>query len=112
MVAGNLGLEAQLAGPDIPGDILLHTWPKVSPGDELEGLTNPGVSAELMVMVLSQDVQADLLMVQGIDLSVPKQELVVGGEGEEAVVVDLISRSVLRVVLSEEGVLGGIANLV
>ncbi|KAG6883381.1 hypothetical protein C0993_006484 [Termitomyces sp. T159_Od127] len=63
-------------------------------------------------MVLGQDVQVDLLMVRGIDLSVPEQESVVGGEGEGVVVVGFIGGGGSRVVLSEESVLGGIANLV
>ncbi|KAG6882662.1 hypothetical protein C0993_009679, partial [Termitomyces sp. T159_Od127] len=69
-VVGNLGPEARLTGPDILGDVLLHTWPKVSLGDELEGVTNPRVPTELMVVMLAQD----LLMVQGIDSSIPEQK--------------------------------------
>ncbi|KAG6899718.1 hypothetical protein C0993_007645, partial [Termitomyces sp. T159_Od127] len=62
-------------------------------------------------MVLAQDVQADLLMVWGIDLSVLEQKLVVRREGEGAVVVGLIGGGGSKVVLGEESVLGGVVNL-
>ncbi|KAG6897125.1 hypothetical protein C0993_007774 [Termitomyces sp. T159_Od127] len=62
-------------------------------------------------MMLVQDVSADLLMVRGIDLSILKQESVVGGEGEGAVVVGLVGGGGSGVMLSEEGVPGSIANL-
>ncbi|KAG6874033.1 hypothetical protein C0993_000872, partial [Termitomyces sp. T159_Od127] len=65
-----------------------------------------------MVVVLVQDVQVDLLMVWGVDSSIPEQESVVGGEGEGAVIVGLVSGDGLGVMLSEEGILGGVANLV
>ncbi|KAG6864750.1 hypothetical protein C0993_008562, partial [Termitomyces sp. T159_Od127] len=93
-------------------DVLLHAWPKVSPGDELKGLTDPGMSIELVVMVLVENVQADLLVVQDIDLSVLEKESVVGAECEGAVVVGVVCEGVPGVVLSEEGVSGGIADLV
>ncbi|KAG6883851.1 hypothetical protein C0993_003345, partial [Termitomyces sp. T159_Od127] len=111
-VVENFGSEAQLPSLDILGDVFLHTWPKVSLGDELKGLTDLGMSVKLVVVMLAEDVQADLLVVQSIDLSIPEKELVVRKEGEGAVVVGIVSGGVLGVVLSEEGVLGGIANLV
>ncbi|KAG6882495.1 hypothetical protein C0993_010335 [Termitomyces sp. T159_Od127] len=111
-VMGHLGLKARLTSLDILNDVLLHTWPKVSSGDELKGLTNPGMSVELVVVVLAEDVQADLLVVQGIDLSISDKELVVGGEGERAIVVGIVCRSVPGVVLSEEGAPRSVVNLV
>ncbi|KAG6894640.1 hypothetical protein C0993_011081 [Termitomyces sp. T159_Od127] len=102
-VVENLGPETQLTGPDIPGDVLLHAWPKVSPEDELKGLTNPRMSMELVVMVVAE---------AGIDSSVLEKELVRGGEGERVVIVGIVCGGVLRVMLSEEGVPGGIADLV
>ncbi|KAG6876052.1 hypothetical protein C0993_005952, partial [Termitomyces sp. T159_Od127] len=49
---------------------------------------------------------------KGEDLSVSEQELVVGGEGEEAVVVGLTGGSGSGVMLSKEGVPEGVADLV
>ncbi|KAG6877374.1 hypothetical protein C0993_008010 [Termitomyces sp. T159_Od127] len=110
VVMENLGLDTQLTGPDIPGDVLLHAWPKVSLGDELKGLTNPGMSMELVVVVLAEDVEADCLVVWGIDLSVSEKKLVVGGECEGVVSISIVW--VVPGVMLSEGVLGGITNFV
>ncbi|KAG6898941.1 hypothetical protein C0993_002468 [Termitomyces sp. T159_Od127] len=110
VVARNLDLETQLASPDMPGDVLLYAWPKVSLGDEQKGLINPKVSAELVV--LAEDVQADLLVIWSIDLSILEKELVIEGEGEKTVIVGIICGGVSGIVLSEEGVPGGVVDLV
>ncbi|KAG6876814.1 hypothetical protein C0993_000246 [Termitomyces sp. T159_Od127] len=94
VVVGNLGSKTQFAGLDIPGDVLLHAWPKVSLGDELKGLTNPEMSTKLVVVVLAEDIQ---------------KKSVVGEEDERLVIVGSVSEGVPEIMLSEEGVPEGVA---